>query len=55
VNLSGSCANCPANEISCNEEIRRAVLKEFPEVATVSTRAYVSDKTMKMVRELLNI
>lgn len=55
VELSGSCADCPMKELSCDAEMKAAVEDEFPEIVAVSTRPYVSRETLDFARKLLGL
>ena len=53
VDLSGSCADCPMREISCNEDMTSAVREVYPQITKVITRPHINEDLMDLAKKIL--
>lgn len=56
VRLRGECGSCPMRELSCEMDIRDAILDSFPAVQNVSVQNHnISKETLAFARQLLGL
>ena len=53
VGLSGSCADCPMREISCNEDMTVAVKEAYPQITKVNTRPHINEDLLDFAKKIL--